>query len=177
LNNYFYGSAEGLEQAVHETLKELGQHPETALSLRYDTLHKLRKTAWNDDDVVDNNDRMYLLAILPGDFITDGFVNASDINELSAALHESSNDTKYDLDHSGTVDSADKDYLIHTLLLTEYGDANLDRMVNFSDYLALSQNFGSSVSGVGSAQGDFNGDGQVDFSDYLLLSQNFGFGE
>jgi len=45
LNNYFYGSAEGLEQAVHETLKELGQHPETALSLRYDTLHKLRKTA------------------------------------------------------------------------------------------------------------------------------------
>jgi transposase len=43
LNNYFYGEIESLEAALHEAFAELQQHPETALSLAYNT--NLRKTA------------------------------------------------------------------------------------------------------------------------------------
>jgi transposase len=45
LNNYFYGTVESLEVAIHEAFTELQQHPETALSLAYRTSAKLRKTA------------------------------------------------------------------------------------------------------------------------------------
>ena len=45
LNNYFYGEIESLEAAIHEAFGELQQHPETALSLAYDTHQDLRKTA------------------------------------------------------------------------------------------------------------------------------------
>jgi len=45
LNNYFYGTVESLEVAVHDAFTELQQHPETALSLAYKTATNLRKTA------------------------------------------------------------------------------------------------------------------------------------
>jgi len=43
LNNYFFGDIELLEAAIHEAFSELQQHPETALSLAYNT--NLRQTA------------------------------------------------------------------------------------------------------------------------------------
>ena len=45
LNNYFYGTIESLEAAIHEAFTELQQHPQTALSLAYKTGTNLRKTA------------------------------------------------------------------------------------------------------------------------------------
>jgi putative transposase len=45
LNNYFFGTIESLEAAIHDTFAELHQHPETALSLAYHHDTKLRKTA------------------------------------------------------------------------------------------------------------------------------------
>ena len=45
LNNYFYGTIESLEAAIHEAFAELQQHPETALSLAYKTSTNLRNTA------------------------------------------------------------------------------------------------------------------------------------
>ena len=52
------------------------------------------------------------------------------------------------------------------------GDVNLDGVVKFDDFLALSTNFG----GEGSrTDGDMNGDGLIDFSDFLILSTNFGY--
>ena len=45
LNNYFYGTVESLEDAIHEAFTELQQHPETALSLAYKTNTNLRKSA------------------------------------------------------------------------------------------------------------------------------------
>ena len=45
LNNYFFGDAASMEQAIHEVFAELQQHPETALSLAYKTVQNLRKTA------------------------------------------------------------------------------------------------------------------------------------
>ena len=51
------------------------------------------------------------------------------------------------------------------------GDADLDGDVDFADFLALSNNFGSSGTW---SQGDFNEDRRVEFNDFLLLSDNFG---
>jgi putative transposase len=45
LNNYFFGTAASMEAAIHETMAELQQHPETALALTYKTGQNLRKTA------------------------------------------------------------------------------------------------------------------------------------
>jgi parallel beta-helix repeat protein len=51
------------------------------------------------------------------------------------------------------------------------GDANGNGIVDFTDYVILSNNFGK-AGGVSS--GDFNGDNIVDFQDYVILSNNFG---
>lgn len=45
LTNYFYGTIESLEAAIHKAFRELQQHPETALSLAYHTSTNLRKIA------------------------------------------------------------------------------------------------------------------------------------
>ena len=44
-NNYFFGNTETLEKALHQAFAELNQHPETTLSLAYNTSKKLGETA------------------------------------------------------------------------------------------------------------------------------------
>lgn len=53
------------------------------------------------------------------------------------------------------------------------GDANDDNIVNFADFLSLSNNFGKAADAAWK-DGDFNLDGAVDFTDFLLLSAAFG---
>ena len=53
------------------------------------------------------------------------------------------------------------------------GDSNLDGLIDFSDFLALSSNFGKDVDSAW-ADGDFDGDARVTFADFLILSDNFG---
>ncbi len=59
------------------------------------------------------------------------------------------------------------------------GDANLDGSVSISDFAALQNNFGATVSNLkvgltGWSSGDFNGDSKVTISDFALLQNNFG---
>jgi len=54
------------------------------------------------------------------------------------------------------------------------GDANDDGVVNFADFVALSNHFGKAVGPAAWAQGDLNGDGVVNFADFVSLSNNFG---
>jgi autotransporter-associated beta strand protein len=51
------------------------------------------------------------------------------------------------------------------------GDANRDRVVDFTDLLALAANYNTSAATW--QQGDFTGDGAVDFSDLLALAANY----
>jgi hypothetical protein len=110
-------------------------------------------------------------APLTGDFNNDGTTNATDIDALSD--HYGSSDLWYDVSGDGVVGSADSNDLIHTLLATDYGDANLDHKVDLEDYNILVANF-NKVGGW--AKGDFNGDDWVTFADYQILEAAFGFG-
>jgi hypothetical protein len=56
---------------------------------------------------------------------------------------------------------------------TRYGDANLDQVVNLTDFNRLAANFGTS-SGATWSMGDFTYDGIVNLSDFNRLAANFG---
>jgi len=54
---------------------------------------------------------------------------------------------------------------------TRNGDSNLDGTVNFTDLLAIGQNYNKT--GMVWNQGDFNYDGTVNFNDLLIVAQNY----
>src|SRR5207249_3400483 len=55
------------------------------------------------------------------------------------------------------------------------GDANHDRTVDFTDLVAVAQNYGA-TGGMTFDKGDFNYDGSVDFADLVMLAQRYGTG-
>ena len=62
-----------------------------------------------------------------------------------------------------------------TAVLVRYtlvGDANLDGTINFTDLVALAQNY-NTPSGATWSHGDFNFDGVVNFPDLVALAQNY----
>lgn len=54
---------------------------------------------------------------------------------------------------------------------TATGDSDLNKVVNFVDFIALSTNFSTSA---GWKDGNFNLDSLVNFVDFVQLSNNFG---
>jgi hypothetical protein len=60
-----------------------------------------------------------------------------------------------------------------TIVPTLAADANLDRVVDFNDLVALAQNYNITDGTKTWTQGDFNYDGNVDFNDLVLLAQNY----
>jgi hypothetical protein len=57
--------------------------------------------------------------------------------------------------------------------LTLAGDSNLDGRVDFTDLVALAQNYNAPDTGYFWDEGDFNYDHKVDFNDLVLLAQNY----
>ena len=112
-------------------------------------------------------------AALLGDFDENGSLDASDIDLLSGHLVTTPNNRGFDLNNDGTLTNADRVVWVHELSGTVPGDANLDGMVEFSDFLALSNQF-EQPGGWG--EGDFDGSGMVNFTDFLALSANYGHG-
>ena len=102
------------------------------------------------DNTDDDMDYRVRITRLSGECNGDGVVNGDD---LACACGE------------GVL----RDLLDATGLLE--GDADANGMVDFSDFLVLSQNFGGSGD---YSDGDFNCDGEINFSDFLVLSSNFG---
>lgn len=110
---------------------------------------------------------------LIGDLDRSGSLDTADIDMISDAIREGSVDLLFDRDRNGIVNSDDRTYLIKDSLNTYFGDANLDGVVDFPDFLALSEAFGDEG---GWGNGDFDGDGSIAFPDFLFLSTNFGNG-
>lgn len=109
-----------------------------------------------------------------GDFNSNGELDAGDIDLLSIEVVAGTNAAAFDLTGVNSVDQEDRVYWVETLKGTHFGDVDLDGLVNFTDFLALSGAFGKSL---GWAHGDMDGNQFVDFADFLSLSGNFGEGE
>jgi len=59
------------------------------------------------------------------------------------------------------------------LIFAQVGDADLDGVVGFKDFLILSHNFGDDDREYVWIDGDFTGDGSVGFDDFLLLAEQY----
>ncbi|MEM1011096.1 MAG: hypothetical protein AAGI46_02615 [Planctomycetota bacterium] len=121
-------------------------------------------------------------SLIPGDFNGDQIVDSDDIDLLANRVATSplANDMfdEYDLETDMTITfdhlvASDASIVIRDVLSTEFGDANLDGMVDLADFGLLNANFGSSG---GWAQGDFDGNGTVNLADFGILNTYFGFG-
>ncbi len=109
--------------------------------------------------------------MLRGDFSNNGSVGAEDIDLLANAIRQNDSSGTFDLNDDSQTDSEDLTVLVEEVILTRPGDANLDGVVAFDDFLTLSANFGQSATW---STGDFDGDGRIGFLDFLALSRNFG---
>jgi hypothetical protein len=95
---------------------------------------------------------------------------------ISTAAQTPTNGLVYGLGYADGADgvvaglSSGQIEVMYTLL----GDANLDGLVNGSDFNILAANFNQSVTGWD--QGDFNYDGLVNGADFLDLADNFNLG-
>ncbi len=103
-------------------------------------------------------------ATLQGDFDGDGSIDAHDIDTLAAAIRSGAADAVFDLNSNGRVDKDDMNMLVHDILDTNYGDANLDRVVDMDDLRTWQEH--AFQSDTGWSSGDFNGDGVTDVSDF-----------
>ena len=93
---------------------------------------------------------------------------------MSRKIYSSAADATHNLGYAnlpGGIDFAP--FGTARILYTLYGDANLDRRVNFVDLAAMAQHYNDTSGNRSWDEGDFNYDGNVDFADLGLLSQNY----
>lgn len=102
------------------------------------------------------------------DFNDSGELDLADIDEICSNF--GSDGSRFDLNGDLEVDKGDLDEFL-TFADSLPGDLDLNGLVEFSDFLTLSGNFGDE--GEGWSSGDLNCDGVVEFDDFLELSGNF----
>ena len=113
-----------------------------------------------------------------GDFNGDGSWDCADIDQLVAEIAAGSNSASLDLTGDGLVDVADRDEWLSIAgginLASEgsyqLGDANLDGVVDVSDF--NSWNTSKFTATAAWCSGDFDANGSVDVSDFNLWNQN-----
>jgi hypothetical protein len=106
-----------------------------------------------------------------GDFNGDDLVDANDIDLLYDAVNRDSSVSYYVI--SGTLPvptRVEVEYLVHDMLHTDFGDANLDGSVDGVDWGIWNSHSFQSCTGWATA--DFNGDGKTDGADFNLWNDN-----
>ncbi len=109
---------------------------------------------------------------LGGDLNGDGQVDVADINALCDEIHSGQHRGEVDLNGDGRVDNGDRDYLIRQILETDYGDANLDGVIDSTDLVDMFRagEYADSLEDNSTwSTGDFNCDGDFDSSDLVLM--------
>ena len=109
---------------------------------------------------------------IPGDFDGNERVDAADVNHLCSEIMAGNNTIGFDLNGDGVVNHDDQDELIFGIIGTLPGDANLDLVVDGSDFNQWNANKFTSVGGW--ENGDFSCDGSTDGSDFNVWN-NFKF--
>jgi hypothetical protein len=116
--------------------------------------------------------------ILPGDVDTNSVIDMEDIDHLADALLEEQGNNRYDVDRDGTVNSQDHEMLIHQVLRTWYGDADLNGEFNSGDLVkvfAAGEYEDASAHNSGWAEGDWNGDRDFTSTDLVVAFQDGGY--
>ena len=105
----------------------------------------------------------------PGDFNGDERLDPGDIDLLSMAIRDDSDDEQYDLNDDRALDSGDLTYMVQQLLQTDYGDADLNGLIDSSDEAIVRNNYGRPG---GWSRGNFNLDFVTDAHDLAYLRAN-----
>ena len=108
--------------------------------------------------------------VITGDFNADGIVDSLDIDRLCTEIRSASPSTDFDLNSDGILDRDDMDEMVLNIIGTYYGDANLDRVVDISDFNLW--NAHKFTTNDGWAEGNFNCDVVVDASDFNVWNLN-----
>ena len=115
---------------------------------------------------------------LPGDFNTNGILDAADIDMLSAAVRAGANPPAYDLTSDNLVNEADRTRWVEVLKYTYFGDANLDGEFNSGDFVAAfaAGKYEDGVAGnAGWAEGDWDGNGDFESADFVRAFASGGY--
>lgn len=116
-------------------------------------------------------DGIPLAGRLIGDVNDDEVWTSEDIDLLFDNLGSVTQGGIYDLANlDGVADMDDVNYLLRSILGSEFGDADLDGRVSLLDLEILANNLNQPG---GWAAGDFNNDGVVDFADVGIVEQNY----
>ena len=110
-----------------------------------------------------------IIQSVPGDVTGEGLVNVSDIDALRTAIRTGDNSPRFNLNGDSVIDMGDLDHLVQTILETDYGDANLDSLINQSDTDTVRLNFSST--GEWSA-GNFDTNLLIDAVDLSMIRRN-----
>ena len=118
----------------------------------------------------------FKLVLVPqmGDLNADGILNHLDIDLLRDAVIDGTGRSKFNVDGIGgqVPDAADFAYLLTKLMGTVPGDGDLDGIVNFADFVLLTNHFGGGDTGW--IEGNYNLDRGTDFEDFVVLTNHFG---
>ncbi len=115
-------------------------------------------------------------AHLHGDVNADGSIGIVDIDLLGSQIR--ANDNLADLNGDGQVNGGDMDYLIHEVVGSTYGDANLDGRFDSKDVVQVfaSGEYEDGIQGnSGWAEGDWNQDGDFTTADLVTAMQDGGY--
>ena len=118
------------------------------------------------------------LAGVVGDFNGDGALGIEDLSTLTTAIQSASVDTQYDLDGSGVIDLADRQYWVSDIKKTWVGDSNLDGAFDSGDLIAAFSGgeYEDGVAGNSTwSTGDWDGDREFDSSDLIAAFSDGGY--
>ena len=106
----------------------------------------------------------------PGDFNNDQTVDDMDIDLLRLAISNMSSDPIFDVNGDKVVSNGDVTHLVTVILETEFGDINLDRIVDSEDLAVFRINMGGNdPAPLPWSQGDVVGDGSIDEFDLAAI--------
>lgn len=111
----------------------------------------------------------------PGDLNRDQQLNAQDIDLLCAAVLSDRRESRYDLNADEAVDALDHQFLVHELLGSTAGDADLDSNFDSADLVLVFQSgqYEDLLDDNSSwGTGDWNCDGDFDSSDLVAAFQS-----
>lgn len=136
------------------------------------------------DNVPFGNDPVSIATITIGELVRDGDYNgngsldAADIDLLSAAERENSDDLRFDANGDGAITNDDRLFWIADLAKTWVGDSNLDGEFNSSDFVFVftAGEYEDALANNSTwATGDWNGDTDFNSSDFVVAFTEGGF--